>query len=152
VQRTTGPAMSPMSQQLPDAELEVMACFWQSGPLTARQVRERLKAHRPLAHASVCTLLGRLEAKQFVVREKGPVGKAFVYAARVKPAQTYRQLLGGLLDRIFAGSGVALIASLFETKAPSLAEIEELETLLKQLREKQAQRDTKPAKRGGRRK
>jgi BlaI family penicillinase repressor len=141
-----------MAESLPDAELEVMACFWQSGPLTARQVREKLKPHRPLAHASVCTLLNRLEAKHFVGREKGPVGKAFVYSARVKPTQTHRQLLGSILDRVFAGSGVALVASLFETKAPSLEEIEELEALLKQLRAKRGQPGAKPSKRGGRRK
>jgi predicted transcriptional regulator len=139
-----------MAEPLPDAELEVMACLWQSGPLTARQVRERLRPHRPLAHASVCTLLNRLEAKNFVAREKGPVGKAFIYSARVKPAQTHRQLLGNLLDRVFAGSGVALVASLFETKAPSPAEIEELEALLKQLRSKSSGQGTKPRKRGGR--
>ncbi|MEX2138890.1 MAG: BlaI/MecI/CopY family transcriptional regulator [Pirellulales bacterium] len=141
-----------MAEQLPDAELEVMACLWRQGPLTARQVREKLQAHRPLAHASVCTLLNRLESKNFVGREKGPVGKAFVYTARVKPAQTYRQLLGSILDRVFAGSGVALVASLFETKAPTLAEIEELEALLKELRAKKSEPGAKPSKRGGRRK
>ncbi|MEX2139109.1 MAG: BlaI/MecI/CopY family transcriptional regulator [Pirellulales bacterium] len=141
-----------MAEPLPDAELEIMACLWQSGPLTARQLREKLKAYRPLAHASVCTLLNRLEAKNFVGREKAPVGKAFVYSARVKPTQTYRRLLGSILDRVFAGSGVALVASLFETKAPSLEEIEELEALLRQLRSKNSGQATKPSKRGGRRK
>ena len=141
-----------MAEPLPDAELEVMACLWQEGPLTARQVREKLQAHRPLAHASVCTLLGRLEAKRFVTREKGPVGKAFVYRARTQPAQTHRQLLGGILDRVFAGSGVALVASLFETKAPSLAEIAELEALLKDLRAKRAGQSSTRSKRGGQKK
>jgi predicted transcriptional regulator len=139
-----------MAEPLPDAELEVMACLWREGPLTARQVREKLRPHRQLAHASVCTLLGRLEAKRFVSREKGPVGKAFVYSARTQPTQTHRQLLGGLLDRVFAGSGVALVASLFETKAPSLEEIAELEALLKELREKRGEQISKKSKRGGR--
>jgi len=139
-------------QQLPDAELEIMACLWQGGPLTARQLREQLKSHRPLAHASVCTLLNRLETKEFVKREKAPVGKAFIYSAKVKPTQTYRQLLGNVLDRVFAGSGVALVASLFETKAPSLEEIDQLEDLLKELRAKRTQQGKKPSKRGGRRK
>jgi predicted transcriptional regulator len=148
----TGGEDAQMTETLPDAELEVMACLWQSGPLTARQVREQLKPHRPLAHASVCTLLGRLEDKEFVSREKGPIGKAFVYTARVKPAQTHRQLLGSLLDRVFAGSGVALVASLFETKAPSPEEIKELEALLKQLRLKSSGQGATSNKRGERRK
>jgi predicted transcriptional regulator len=138
--------------QLPDAELEIMACLWQSGAQTAREIREKLWSHRPLAHASVCTLLNRLASKNFVRRAKAPTGKAFVYSACVKPKHTYRQLLGNVLDRIFAGSGVALVASLFETKAPSLEEIEQLESLLKQLRAKRNQLANKAGARQGRRK
>jgi hypothetical protein len=60
--------------------------------------------------------------------------------------------LGGILDRVFAGSGVALVASLFETKAPTLEEIAELEALLKDLRAKRAEQTSKKTKRGGQKK
>jgi BlaI family transcriptional regulator, penicillinase repressor len=124
---------------LPPAELDVMNCLWQ-GASTAAQIRETLSKDRPMAHASVCTLLKRLEAKGLVKREKGPVGKAFVYSANIKAATTRRSMLTELLERLFGGSRVTLVASLLETRPPNDRELEELESLLKSLRGKRARR------------
>jgi BlaI family penicillinase repressor len=123
-------------RQLPDAELEVMACLWQRGPATAREIRDALHAQRPMVQASVFTLLKRLEVKGLVAREKGPVGKAFVYRAIDKPASTQRHLLGSLVDRVFRGSGIALVASLLESRPPTESEIDDLEKLLAELRQR----------------
>jgi BlaI family transcriptional regulator, penicillinase repressor len=120
--------------QLPDAELDVMACLWRGGRLTAREVREALAQKRPMAHASVCTLLKRLEDKGLVARSKGSVGKAFVYQAQTQVGATRRRLLGELLDRLFGGSGVALVSSLLESRPPTRAELDELQSLLDGLR------------------
>ncbi len=119
---------------LPKAELEVMSCLWRQGPQLVREIRERLAASRPMSHASVSTLLKRLESKGLVAREKAGTGKAFVYRSRVAPTRTQRQILGDLVQRVFDGSGVALVASLFETKPPSPEEIVQLQELLDELK------------------
>ncbi|MEQ8767005.1 MAG: BlaI/MecI/CopY family transcriptional regulator [Planctomycetota bacterium] len=119
---------------LPKAELEVMGCLWRNGPLLVAEIREQLSKSRPMSHASVSTLLKRLVAKGLVDREKASAGKAFVYRARVAPSRTQRQILGDLLQRVFDGSGVALVASLFETKPPTPDEIEQLQKLLDELK------------------
>jgi predicted transcriptional regulator len=121
-------------QSLPDAELEVLASLWQSGEATARQVRERLQAFRPLTHSAVCTLLTRLQDKGLIARRKGPIGKAFLYWAVERPKRTRRKLIGDLLERIFGGDHLAVVSSLFETRPPNAAEIEKLQGLLDQLR------------------
>lgn len=119
---------------LPDAELEVLAVLWQRGESTARDVREAVESFRPMTHGAVFTLLRRLEQKTLVSRRKGKVGKAFVYKARIKPGSTYRKLIGDLLERVFGGSPVTLVSSLFETRPPSSGEIEELQELLDDLK------------------
>jgi hypothetical protein len=48
------------------------------------------------------------------------------------------------LDRVFAGNGVALVASLLESRPPTEAEIAELERLLKDLRDEQSRKTRKP--------
>lgn len=121
-------------EPLPDAELDVLCCLWQHGESTARAVREGLEATRPLAHASVMTLLGRLEEKGYVRRRKGPIGKAFLYRAAHRPGGTQRRLVKDLVRRVFGGSGVALVASLFQSQAPTRAEVEELQKLLDDLK------------------
>ncbi len=122
--------------RLPDAELEVMACLWRLGEASARQLRESMAGFRPMAHASVMTLLNRLEAKGLIRRAKGPVGKAFVYTPTRQPGKTYRRVIGDVLQRIFGGNGPALVASLFETQPPTAEEIDQLQRLLDQLRSK----------------
>lgn len=122
--------------RLPDAELEVMACLWRLRQATARQLREAMADYRPMAHTSMMTLLSRLEAKRLVKRAKGPVGKAFLYAPTRRPDKTYRRVVGDVLQRIFGGNGPALVASLFETRPPTPAEVVKLQRLLDGLRQK----------------
>ena len=126
--------------ELPEAELDVMSCLWADGPLTAREIREALHQRRPMAHASVCTLLGRLEEKGFVSREKSGVGKAFSYQAIIQPKRTARKMLENVVDRVFGGSGVALVASLLESHPISNDEIEELQALLAELKQRKSKK------------
>jgi len=121
---------------LPGAELDVLSCVLRRGRATAREIREALAAVRPLAHASVVTLLTRLEGKGLLRKEKARRGKAFVYEATQQPGRVYRSLIGAMLERVFGGNGTALVHSLFEAKPPSGEEIDQLQRLLDQMRAK----------------
>ena len=127
---------------LPEAELDVLSCVLQKGKVTAREIREALTEARPMAHASVVTLLTRLEAKGLLRKEKAPQGKAFVYEATQKPGTVYRSLVGGMLDRVFGGNGLAMAHSLFETKPPNAQEIDQLQALLDRMRERGSKGET----------
>jgi predicted transcriptional regulator len=124
---------------LPAAERDVLACLHRHRAATARQIRECLSCFRPMAHGSVLTLLKRLEAKGMVKKQKGPVGKAFVYRACRPPQTTFRALVRQLVQRVFHGDSVALVASLFETKPPTPEEVEKLQQMLDELRERKAE-------------
>ena len=107
------------------------------------------KPGRVVAVTGACTYLGqellrRLEEKGFVAREKSGVGKSFRYSAKVAATGTARRLLDGVLDRVFGGNGVALVASLFEARPPTAEEIDSLEQLVEELKH---QNQSKPTKR-----
>lgn len=125
------------SPDVPEAELELLACLQRRGQATAAELREGLRPFRPLAHPSVVTLLQRLEAKRLVTRDKGDVGKAFVYRPTDRSGATFRAKLRRLVQRAFGGDSVALVTSLFETHPPSAAELDKVQELLNELREKQ---------------
>lgn len=128
------------AERLPDAELEILACLWLRGESTAREVREAIAEYRPLAHASVMTLLGRLEERGLIARRKGDIGRAFLYRATKKPDPTYRRLLQNVLHRVFGGNGVAMVTSLFEAQPPTTEQISELEKLLQDLKRRENKR------------
>lgn len=128
---------SPKEQILPEAEMEVLAVLHARGEADARQVREALAAFRPMSHASVLTLLGRLEAKELVTRRKGEVGKAFVYAAAKSPKPMYRSLLRRVVRRIFSNDPAQLVASLFDAKPPSADELRQIRELVEAMEKEQ---------------
>ena len=125
---------------LPDAELEVLACLWQAASATARSVRETMKGYRPMSHGAMVTILKRLESKGLVSKKKGPVGKAFLYEPTRAPQPTYRKIMRDLRERVFGGCGVTMVASLFETRPPSAEELDTLQELLDELRRKHGER------------
>jgi len=132
--------------RLPDAEMDVMSRLWAAGPMTARQLREALAESRPLSHSSICTLLARLEEKGYVRRQKGDTGKAFVYRP-AKPRQSASsEVLGRLVDRLFEGEPMSLVASLLESRPPSPEQLDELQRLLSQLRRAHANRQRRGPK------
>ena len=129
------------AKNVPTAELEVLACLRLMKQATAREIRESMNPYRPMAHGSVVTLLKRLEAKKLVSKKKGAVGKAFVYRPTAGMVSIYGNLLDRLLNRVFGGDSMALVASLFETKPPDDRQLDKLEQLLDDLREKRRGKD-----------
>lgn len=131
--------MTNQTSRLPDAEADVLATLYELGGATTRAIREHLHARRPMAHASVATLLGRLEERGLIRRQKAEAGKAFVYhPTRPRPrafAASMRRALD-VVERGFGGSSVALVASLFETRKPTPDELRELRRLVDTLEKK----------------
>jgi predicted transcriptional regulator len=123
----------PAAELLPEAELEVLACLHEHGPAEATAVRAALRRFRPLSHASVVTLLLRLQAKGFVSRRKADAGKAYVYAATRSAGSTQRRVLGRLLQRVFGNDPVSLVSSLLAARSPTAAEVAALRRLVDDL-------------------
>lgn len=121
---------------LPDAEMEVLAVLHTRGPSDAAEIRHALKGYRPMTHASVLTLLGRLEAKGLVSREKAPVGKAFVYSATA-PKRVYGGLMRRMLRRIFGDDPAKLVATLFDARPPTAEELRQIRELVERMERKQ---------------
>ena len=111
--------------RLPDAEVDVLAVLWNHGPSTVRQIRDRVKKRRSLSHASVSTLLRRLEQKGLVEHEKAQQGKAFVFKA-TKAAVTRSKVLKEFTDRVFDGCGIELVSCLLRSSRPDAEELDRL--------------------------
>jgi predicted transcriptional regulator len=115
------------------AELDVLQTLWERGPSTAREIREALERERPLAHASVATILKRLHAKGLVAFRKAGRGKAFLYEARHEPEHVRSSALKKLMRRIFAGDAVSLISALVDSEPLTPGQIQQLRQLLDRL-------------------
>jgi predicted transcriptional regulator len=131
-------AASPSPEQLPEAELEVLACLLRQGPATAAQIRQSLASFRPLTHGSVLTLLKRLSERGLVTREKSGQGKAFAYRPTRRSSPSFRKVLKRLMERVFGGDPVALVAALLESSPPNPEEVLQIRKMLDELQNREA--------------
>ena len=84
-------------QRLTNAEISLMELLWETNPLTARQIRERLYDDSEKSqHGTVQRLLQSLEEKGFVSRDRS-LGGAVVFA-NFKP-RSLRWTATGIVGR-----------------------------------------------------
>jgi predicted transcriptional regulator len=120
----------PSEQLLPEAEMEILAVLEARGEAEAREIRDALASYRPMRHASVLTLLGRLEAKSLVTRRKADVGKAYIYSTTRSTQPLLGRFVQRMVRRIFANDSASLVAALFESKPPTDAELRQIRALV----------------------
>lgn len=124
-----------MNQRLDvtDTELSILEVLWREGrPLPIAVVVERLYGERSVsAHATVQSLLGRLEAKGCVERQRA--GRAHLYVARVARGDVIGHQLRTLADRLCDGSLTPLLTHLVKATRLSARERDELHQLLQSL-------------------
>ena len=126
--------MANQPSKIPDAEREVLACLVQLEEATVKEIREALKDSRPMQASSILTLLNRLEARKMVTKRKADQGKAFVFRPTKNSARAWSGLLKDFFQQAFAGDTVAFMTSFFETRRPTVEEIEQLQRLLDELK------------------
>ena len=80
-----------------EAELGILRVLWARGPSTVREVAETLG--REGAYTTVLKLLQIMTEKGLVVRDER--ARTHVYEAAGSEAQTQKQLVTDLLDRVF---------------------------------------------------
>lgn len=125
--------------RLPDSELEVLQALWQLGQSTAREVREWITKNRgvELAHATVVTLLQRLEEKKYIQKTGKQVGKAFVYRAVLQPKKAQAHMFQKYVTRFIGDDPLPIFSQLIESSNLSLDDISQIKKLL-QVEEKKA--------------
>ena len=114
---------------VPDAELAVLDALWDEAPRTVRGLADALydsTAAGPVA--TVQTLLGRLEEKSLVVRDR--TAKAHTFTAALTREAFAGAELAGLAERLSDGSLTPLLTHLVETRRLRRAELDELRRLL----------------------
>lgn len=116
------------------AEWSVMECLWEAGPLTGREVIQRMEKSCGWSRSTTLTLLSRLENKgalKSVPAEKGP--KVFTPVLRREEAAL--EETKDFLDRVYQGSLSLMVSALTKKQALSREELDELYELLKGLEE-----------------
>ena len=111
-----------------DAELAILRVLWQRGPSTVREVWEQLSPKQGTGYTTVLKTMQIMFEKGLVARDE--TDRSHVYRAARSEAQTQRQVLGHLLERLFSGSAPKLVMQALAAKKATPAELAEIRKLL----------------------
>jgi BlaI family transcriptional regulator, penicillinase repressor len=109
-----------------DAELAILKVLWTRGPSTVRDVAEAMK--REGAYTTVLKLMQIMTDKGLVTRDDST--RSHVYKAASSEDKMQKQLVGDLLERVFAGSAAKLILQALDAGKASPEELAEIRTLI----------------------
>ncbi len=121
----------PKAPELTERELEIMHVFWDDGPLTAQDVRDRLAENGPdLAYTTVATLIRILSDKGFLGQTNSE--RPFVYEPTRSFDEVSNKLVNHLVKQVFDGSREKLLVSLFGAQRLTKKERAALEEILRE--------------------
>jgi BlaI family penicillinase repressor len=113
---------------LTQRELDIMSVLWDRGEATVTEVRERIDPD--LAYTSISSMIRTLEIKGYVSHRRGE-GKTHVYFPVIEREAAGESALGRVLDKIYGGSPIKLLAHLVEQHRLSDKELARMRDLLK---------------------
>ncbi|HEY0301134.1 MAG TPA: BlaI/MecI/CopY family transcriptional regulator [Rhizomicrobium sp.] len=117
--------------RLSKLELQIMEVLWSDGPLSVREVQERLPAEKRPAYTTVQTMMYRLEAKN-ALRRTRKVSNAHIFEPAISRNVAQRRLVDEFLG-LFGGRMQPVMAHLVETGKLTLEDVQEAEKLLREL-------------------
>lgn len=105
-----------------------MSVLWELGEATVTEVRDRVDPN--LAYTSISSMIRTLEMKGYVSHRRGG-GKTHVYFPAIDPETAGESSLARVLDKIYGGSPIKLLAHLVEKNRLSEKELSRMRELLK---------------------
>ena len=125
-----------------EAELEILAVLWRRGSATVREVHEELVAERGTGYTTTLKLMQLMVGKGLVQRDERE--RSHVYRAAQPPAAARRQIVGRLIDKVFAGSTSALVQQALDAGSVDAAELAEIRRLIEAHAGRNKVRGSKP--------
>jgi predicted transcriptional regulator len=113
---------------LTQRELDIMSVLWELGEATVTEVRDRVDP--ALAYTSISSMIRTLELKGYVSHRRGD-GKTHIYFPAIDPETAGESTLSRVLDKIYGGSPIKMLAHLMEQRKLSAAELARMRALLK---------------------
>ena len=114
--------------RISEAEWEVMKILWESAPVTANEIIEKLQGHAAWQPKTVKTLISRLVKKEAVAFEKDD--RVYRYHPLVSKEDCIREENHSFLKRVYNGEFNVMLTSFLNSRELSEKDIEELKQLL----------------------
>ena len=114
--------------RISDAEWEVMQIVWDSSPIGAAEIVEKLSPETDWNHRTIRTMLNRLVSKGALSYRE--VGNRYLYRPKVKREQYVKAQSRSFLEKMFSGDAASMLVHFVESEALSTDDLARLREVL----------------------
>ena len=117
-----------------EKELDILAILWQQGPSTVRQINEEMNKQQRTGYTTTLKLMQIMTDKGLLIRDDSKFQHIFTPA--VTEEKTQNQVVGDLLEKVFAGSAEKLVMRALSAKKVSPDELARIKKMLDEMEDK----------------
>lgn len=114
-----------------DRELAILSVLWQQGPSTVRQIHEILHPDSETGYTTTLKLMQIMAEKGLLCRRDA--GRQHVYRPAVSEEKTQKQVVGEMLEKVFAGSAEKLVMRALSARKVSDQELKRIREMLDEM-------------------
>ncbi|MFZ0455235.1 MAG: BlaI/MecI/CopY family transcriptional regulator [Ignavibacteriaceae bacterium] len=111
-------------------ELQILSVLWKYGPSTVREVNSKINQSESTGYTTTLKLMQIMFEKGLLKRDES--SKTHVYTPANSENLVKKEIVGSLVNRVFAGSAAKLVISALSSEKVSKDELEKIKTLIRQ--------------------
>ncbi len=128
--------MATRDHELTEAEWDIIQVVWENEPCAAPTVQEKLAARKKWTYSTVKTLMDRMVTKGLLTTER--IRNLMLYRSAISQEEARRGELLKTVKRAFGGAFTPMMQFMVENDALSQKELDELESLIRKKRRREA--------------
>jgi predicted transcriptional regulator len=118
-----------------DSELEILQLLWEFGPLTVRELNDKLNKERKVGYTTSLKMMQIMTEKGLLSRDTGD--RSHIYSPLLRSEEVQSTMLEHILKTVFKGNRSSLVLQALGNRDASPEEISEIKSLIKKLEEKE---------------
>jgi len=114
-----------------DREMAILSVLWERGPSTVREIHETIKTDSETGYTTTLKLMQIMADKGLLSRKDA--GRQHVYRPAVSQEKTQNQVVGDVLEKVFAGSAEKLVMRALSARKVSPEELKRIREMLDEM-------------------
>jgi len=123
-----------MTTKPTDSELEILQLLWEHGPMTVRDLNDKLNKVRKVGYTTSLKMMQIMTEKGLLSRDTGE--RSHIYSPLLRSEEVQSTLLDHLIKTAFKGNRSTLLIQALGTDKVTPEEISEIKSLIHKLEEK----------------
>jgi len=118
-----------------DSELEILQVLWEHGPLTVRDLNDKLNKQRAVGYTTSLKMMQIMTDKGLLTRDTSQ--RSHVYAPAIGPDHVQSNIVDHILKTVFMGDRSKLVLQAIGSNPVSRQELSELKAIISKIEEQE---------------